>query len=132
MKYLLDTHTLIWFISGDQQLSFHSQQLIENAENELLISIASIWEIALKFNLGKLQLAKPFNELFPQQLEENNIDILPIKIEHLNILSDLPFYHRDPFDRIIICQAIREQCPLISKDSFLDDYGIKREWEESY
>lgn len=131
MKYLLDTHILIWFISGDEQLNFYAKQLIENEENELLISIASLWEIAIKYNLGKLQLQKPYEQLFPEQLEENNIDILKVKIDHLKLLCNLPLYHRDPFDRIIVCQALFEQIPIISKDNILDNYGIKREWKQT-
>ncbi|HAO13534.1 MAG TPA: PIN domain nuclease [Planktothrix sp. UBA8407] len=129
MKYLLDTHILIWFISGDKQLSLYAKELIENEDNELLVSIASLWEMAIKFNLGKLELGQPFEDLFPTQLEENNIDILKINLEHLNILCKLPLYHRDPFDRLIVCQALVEQFPVISKDTILDNYGIKREWE---
>ena len=74
MKYLLDTHILIGFISGDEQLSLYAKELIENEDNELLVSIASLWEMAIKFNLGKLELGQPFEDLFPKQLEENNIE----------------------------------------------------------
>ena len=129
MKYLLDTHILIWFLSGDEKLNFYTKQLIENEENELLVSIASLWEMSIKFNLGKLQLQKPFDQLFPQQLEENNIDILKVKIEHLKLLCNLPLHHRDPFDRLIVCQGLFEQISIISKDTILDKYGVKREWE---
>jgi PIN domain nuclease of toxin-antitoxin system len=131
MKYLLDTHALIWFIIGDEKIHFYAKQLIENEENEILVSIASLWEIAIKYSLGKLQLKKTYDQLFPEQLEENNIDVMIVKLEHLKLLCNLPFHHRDPFDRIIICQALFGQITLISKDTILDNYKIKRVWEKS-
>ncbi len=83
MKYLLDTHSLIWFIGGDAQLSPDARQLIDDEENELFISIASLWEMAIKFSIGKLDLGQPFEKLFPEQLQNNSIEILGITVEHL-------------------------------------------------
>ena len=128
MKYLLDTHSLIWFISGDAQMSSHALQLIDAEENELFVSIASLWEMAIKFSLGKLELAAPFEELFPRQLEENNIEVLGITVEHLEAVCHLSFHHRDPFDRLIIAQAQIEELPIISVDTVFDAYSISREW----
>ena len=128
MKFLLDTHSLIWFIGGDVQLSSHARQLIDDEENELFISVASLWEMAIKFSLDKLDLGQPFNTLFPSQLDNNSIEILGITVEHLEVVCNLPFHHRDPFDRLIIAQSHTEQMPVISRDTMFSSYGIKREW----
>jgi len=128
MKYLLDTHSLIWFIGGDAQLSTHARQLIDEEENELFISVASLWEMAIKFSIGKLDLGQPFEALFPKHLENNSIEILGITVEHLKAVCNLPFHHRDPFDRLIIAQAHVERLPVISIDTVFDSYGTKREW----
>ena len=128
MRYLLDTHALIWFLGGDPQLSAHARQLIEDEENELFISVASLWEIAIKVSLGKLSLGAPFETLFPAQLESNSIAVLSITIDHLHTVRVLPFHHRDPFDRLIIAQAQAEAMPVISTDAVFDSYSIPREW----
>ena len=128
MKYLLDTHSLIWFIGGDAQLSSRARQLMEDKENELLVSIASLWEMAIKVSLGKLTLQRPFEELFPSQLNRNSIEILGVAIKHLQTVCTLPFHHRDPFDRLIIAQAQVENMPIISVDILFDNYAVKREW----
>ena len=128
MRYLLDTHSLIWFIGGEPQLSAHARQLMDNETNELFVSVASLWEMAIKFSIGKLNLEQPFDEMFPEQLENNSIEILGITLDHLKAVCNLPFHHRDPFDRLIIAQAQVEQLPIISVDTVFDDYGVKREW----
>ena len=116
MRYLLDTHSLIWFLNGDDQLSDFARQLIEDENHELFISIASLWEMSIKFSLGKLNLGQPFETIFPTQLESNSIAILAITVEHLTAVCNLPFHHRDPFDRLIIAQAQVELLPIISTD----------------
>jgi PIN domain nuclease of toxin-antitoxin system len=128
MKYLLDTHTLIWFIGGEASLSAAVRELIENEENEVFVSIASLWEIAIKFSLGKLNLARPFDELFPAQLITNDIQLLSITPEHLSTLCTLPFHHRDPFDRLIIAQALVEKMSVLGVDAAFDFYDVKRIW----
>lgn len=128
MKYLLDTHTLLWFLSGDKRLSAKARRLIENPNNVILLSIASIWEIAIKVSLGKLQLHKPFDELFPDELHFNDIKVLDITVESLIKLIAFPLHHRDPFDRLIIAQSVVEECPIIGVDPSFDAYGISRDW----
>ena len=128
MKYLLDTHTLIWFLMGDKQLSDKARRLIDNPSNEKFLSIASLWEIGIKMSLGKLVLGKSFERLFPEQLHFNRIQILDITIDSLTKLTTLPFHHRDPFDRLIIAQALVERLPIIGADTAFDAYGISREW----
>ena len=128
MKYLLDTHALLWFLKGDKKLSAKARGLIDNPGNRKFLSIASLWEIAIKVSLRKLVLDKPFEKLFPEQLHFNRIEILDITVDSLTKLTTLPFHHRDPFDRLIIAQAIVERLPIIGVDAVFDVYGISREW----
>jgi len=128
MKLLLDTHTLLWFIAGNSNLSPASRKLIEGTENEKFVSAASIWETAIKVSIGKMSLMAPFDDIFPRQLEINGFDLLPVKIEHSSIVATLPFHHRDPFDRIIAAQAIAESMFIVSLDEIFDHYGINRKW----
>lgn len=128
MKYLLDTHTLLWFLQGDKKLSGKAQQLIDSPRNSKFLSIVSLWEIAVKVSLGKLVLDKPYERLFPEQLHFNRIQILNITVDSLIKLTTLPFHHRDPFDRLIIAQALVEDLPIIGADVAFDAYGISREW----
>ena len=126
MRYLLDTHSLIWFIGGDSQLGSEARGLIDDEENEIYVSIASLWEMAIKYSNGKLNLGEPFEDMFPKQLEINSIEILDIAVNHLKVTAKLPFHHRDPFDRLIIAQATIERMPIISVDEVFDDYGVER------
>lgn len=128
MKYLLDTHTLLWFLQGDKKLSGKARQFVDNPSNEKFLSVASLWEIAIKVSLGKLTLGKSFERLFPEQLHFNRIQILDITVDSLIKLTTLPFHHRDPFDRLIIAQALVEEFPIIGADAAFDAYGISREW----
>jgi PIN domain nuclease of toxin-antitoxin system len=128
MKLLLDTHAFLWFVIGSANLSGKARVLIENPANENLISVASLWEMAIKASLGKLILSSPFNELIPQQLNLNGIGLLDIRIDHLSLVTRLPFRHRDPFDRLLTAQAITEQVPVVSGDAEFDQYGITRLW----
>ena len=122
MEYLLDTHTFLWFINGDAQLSKKAKDAVVNPDTIKYISIASFWEIAIKLNLGKLSLDIPYLDL-RQQVSDNGFEILPITFSHTTELISLELHHRDPFDRIIIAQAISERLILISKDSNFDKYG---------
>lgn len=126
MRLLIDTHIFIWYISNDSKLSTTARTLIDDENNEILLSIASIWEMAIKYSLGKLCLVIPFECLIPQQLDINAIELLHIDINHLVVVSTLPFHHKDPFDRLLIAQAIAEKLPIISADSAFDNYLIRR------
>jgi len=128
MRILLDTHAFLWFASDDPKLPNSAKIFIENVNNERLISMASIWELALKVSIGKLKIKKLFPDLIPNQLKINDIDLLPIELSHLNKIVNLPFYHRDPFDRLIIAQSLIEQIPIISKEKLFDKYGINKLW----
>jgi PIN domain nuclease of toxin-antitoxin system len=128
MRLLLDTHTLLWFLAGSAKLSTVARRLIEDPANRPLVSMASLWEIAVKASLGKLALHQPFTSLFPHQLQGNGIALLGITITHLAEVIRLPQHHRDPFDRMLVAQAISEQTPIVSADPVLDRYGITRLW----
>jgi len=128
VRLLLDTHSFLWFINGSPQISTNARTLIEDASNQPLLSAASLWEMAIKLSLGKLSLAQPFEVLIPQQMRLNGIKLLGIEIEHTAAVSKLPFHHRDPFDRLLIAQAMVEQIPIVSADTAFDTYSTKRLW----
>lgn len=128
MKLLLDTHAFLWFIMGSANLSGNARAVIENHSNEILISVASLWEMAIKVSLGKLILSAPFDDLIPAQLNLNGIGLLNISLDHVSLLTTLPFHHRDPFDRLIVAQAIVEKMPVVSIDAAFDAYPTKRLW----
>jgi PIN domain nuclease of toxin-antitoxin system len=128
MRLILDTHTLLWFLAGDPRLSAQARNLIADMGNQVATSVASLWEIVIKVSLGKLTLASPFAELIPEQLARNDIDVLPITIQHLATLGGLPFHHRDPFDRLIIAQAISEGLPVVTSDARFSEYGQQVLW----
>lgn len=127
MQFIIDTHVLIWFINGDKSLPETAINDIKNINNECFISIASIWEIAIKVNLNKLELKSGFDKII-NFLTDLNIEILPITFEHIQTLNTLEFYHKDPFDRLIIAQAIAEQLTIISKDENFKKYQVMVKW----
>lgn len=127
MKFLLDTHAFLWFVNDSQQLSLEAKNLIES-DVDLFLSIASLWEIAIKMSLGKLTLPDTYDKFIHQQIGLNDVEILPINLAHLNVVATLPFHHRDPFDRLLIAQAMVENVPIVSADSFFDAYLISRAW----
>ena len=127
-RVLLDTHALLWFLADDARLGDAARATIENPATTVLASTASLWEIAIKHSLGKLALARPFDDLFPAQLEANAIDLLPIRPDHLATLIGLPMHHRDPFDRLLIAQALTERVPLLSRDAAFADYSVAVVW----
>lgn len=128
MRILLDTHTLIWFFAGNSQLSATARILIEDEDNHKLVSIASIWEMAIKESKGLLNLSVPFEEYIAQKLSLEDFNLLNINLEHLNAIVTMPFHHKDPFDRLLISQSMVEVIPILSKDSAFDAYAINRIW----
>jgi PIN domain nuclease of toxin-antitoxin system len=128
VNLLLDTHAFLWFAGGCDELSATARRLIEEPANQPFLSAASLWEIAIKLSLGKLRLARPFEDLIPEQMSVNGILFLGIAIEHLAPVVSLPFHHRDPFDRLLIAQAMVEQMPLVSADPSFDPYPVTRLW----
>lgn len=127
MNYLLDTHTLIWFLNGDKDLSFNARKAIESFEALNFVSIASLWEIAIKVSLGRLELKTSFEKI-EEEIIKNNFKILPITFRDTMVLSTLPFHHRDPFDRLLIAQNMNNDFTIISKDPLFESYQIKTLW----
>ena len=127
MQYLLDTHTFIWFIDDVKTLSQKAAKEIAYIENDCFLSIASLWEIAIKCNIGKLQLKSSFHDI-TYFLADNNIRILPLEFRHLQTLLSLELIHRDPFDRIIIAQAITDDLTIITMDKHFPGYPVKCTW----
>lgn len=127
MNLLLDTQAMLWFVSGDAKLSEKARQLIQEDDTVNYISIASWWETAIKCSLGKLRLDIPLAEFIEQRIAEG-FRVLSIEPQHLPRLVSLPFHHRDPFDRLIISQAISEDMPLCTSDSRFASYGVPVIW----
>jgi PIN domain nuclease of toxin-antitoxin system len=128
MKILLDTHAFIWFVEDTSELTDYVKRIIEKPTNEIYLSIASIWEMAIKMQLKKLDIDKTIEEII-DLATSNGFELLPILPEHIIRLSTLDFHHRDPFDRIIIAQGLVEKQEIVSRDKVFDDYGVKRIWK---
>jgi len=128
MKVLLDTHAFLWLITGDDRLSENARQTFLNTENSLFFSAASLWEICIKKSLGKISLKDGWFQMIKEEMEINTIQWLPIEMIHCAEVTGLPFHHRDPFDRMLIAQAIVEEMKLLSRDSRLSDYAIELIW----
>lgn len=127
MKLLIDTHTFLWFIHDDPNLSDRAASLLES-DADLLLSTVSLWEIAIKVNLQKLTLPDAYEIFIPHQIQINSIEVLPIQISHLAVAAKLPLHHRDPFDRLLISQSIAEQISIVSIDQKFDGYVVDRLW----
>lgn len=127
MKYLLDTHALIWFLEGDQRLSAPAQSIICNDDADVYVSIVSLWEMAIKISLGKLALSQSLDQII-EKLPQQNIMLLPIQPAHVLAVLRLPFEHRDPFDRLLIGQALVENMKFISNEALFLRYSVDRVW----
>ena len=128
MRLLLDTHSFLWFLLNDLRLSAAANGLIADANNDIEISPASYWEIAIKISLGKYSLPERYEVFVEREIAANDFRILPIIPKHTAALTTMPFHHRDPFDRLLIAQAIIEAIPIVSADRTFDAYPIKRLW----
>jgi PIN domain nuclease of toxin-antitoxin system len=128
MAFLLDSHTFLWFVAADKQLPTSVKDKIEDINQSCFLSAASLWEITIKHQIGKLDLDISLVELF-DYVDRNQIEIIPITYEHLLTLSDLPNHHNDPFDRLIISQAIAEDLIVITRDKLFKKYKIKQQWK---
>jgi PIN domain nuclease of toxin-antitoxin system len=128
MLLLLDTHAFLWFVWGDPQLSPSARALIEDDANRKFVSMVSIWEMAIKVGIGKLTLARPFEDFLADRLDGNGFEILPIDRMHVARIASLPLHHRDPFDRLLASQSVTETMSLLSADPIFDAYGVSRLW----
>lgn len=125
MKLLLDTHIFIWWADQPERLSPTALSALEDEANELLLSVASVWEMQIKIQLGKLKLSLPIKELVNNQQETNALTVLPVALAHVLRLNALPFHHKDPFDRLLIAQSIEETFTIVTADSQLSAYSVK-------
>jgi PIN domain nuclease of toxin-antitoxin system len=128
MNILLDTHVFIWYFQGSDKIGSRILEMLENPDNNLHLSIASLWEIAIKTGLEKLSLDVPFSDLQPI-LEQLLIRVLPITFQDTEHYQRLTLYHRDPFDRILVSQETNHNLNLVSADTVFDAYPIRRVWE---
>lgn len=128
MTLLLDTHAFLWFCQDDPALSGTAKSLIEDAGNRKLVSVASCWEIAIKAGRGKLKLGEPSGTYLPNALARTGFDLLPISLAHAAGVELLPPHHKDPFDRLLVAQALAEGIPIVSADLAHDPYGVTRLW----
>ncbi|MEO0840633.1 MAG: type II toxin-antitoxin system VapC family toxin [Cyanobacteria bacterium J06633_8] len=128
MKLLLDSHVLIWWASSSEKISKKVYNIINDTNNTLLFSLASVWEMQIKLQLGKLNLNSNLPTLIDNQQRVNNLQLLSIELNHIYALNNLPPHHKDPFDRLLIAQAIVEKIPLASIDEVFDNYPIQRLW----
>ncbi len=126
MRLLLDTHVFLWFVFGNPKSSAAARSLMEDAANENLLSIASVWETSIKVGIGKLQITQPVGTFFREQTARKGVGLLPITVDHAAQVSLLPPHHRDPFDRLLVAQSLTERIPILSADAVLDVYGVVR------
>lgn len=131
MRYLLDTHAFLWLAEDDPRLDANVRALFSDASNEIFLSAASVWEMAIKASLGKLVLATPLARLVAGGVERG-IQLLAVSCDHAYQIELLPFHHRDPFDRLLVAQASHGGMQLVSRDPKLDAYPAIRVWDRVY
>ena len=128
MRLLIDTHALIWYVDQDHLVSPSAYAAIADPSNDVLLSAATIWEIAIKSGLKKLTLSRPYRAWIEKAMTDLGVTVLPITVEYAEAQAGLPLYHRDPFDRLLAAQALVEQVRLVSADRTFDPYGVTRLW----
>jgi PIN domain nuclease of toxin-antitoxin system len=128
MRLLLDTHAFLWWVADARELSTRARAVIGDSKNECFVSAASCWEIAIKISIGKLELDGTVERFIPEHLSVNGFQELPVEIRHAARVSRLSFHHRDPFDRLLVCQALEEHLAIVSADPIFRRYGLKRIW----
>lgn len=126
--FLLDTHTFLWMASEPDRLGSAARAQIDDASTELLLSIASVWEIAIKVSLGRLTLPGPVDRFVREQLMLTRISLLDVDVAHVAVVAELPWHHRDPFDRLLVAQASSGGLAVISRDAAFDAYQVERIW----
>jgi PIN domain nuclease of toxin-antitoxin system len=129
MRVLIDSHSMIWAVDDPTQLSAVATTTLQDPANDLVVSAATLWEIAIKAALGKLPLSLPYRQWMDTAVADLGLAVLPITLDHTERLVGLPFHHRDPFDRLIAVQALVEAIPLVSADAIFDAYGVNRIWK---
>jgi PIN domain nuclease of toxin-antitoxin system len=128
VRLLLDTHALLWSVDDPPKLSTVALAAIQDPANDRLLSAATVWELAIKVGLGKITLSLPYRQWMAKGIADLKVNILPITVEYAERQSVLPPYHKDPFDRLVIAQALVEGIPIVSADAAFDPYGVTRIW----
>jgi len=128
VRLLLDTQAFLWFVLNDSRISTTANELISDPQNDVFLSPASFWELAIKISIGKYRIPGDFREFMEHQFQQNDFEVLPIVIAHAAVVATLPFHHRDPFDRLLIAQTISEELSIVSADTVIDLYPVTRLW----
>ncbi len=128
MKVLLDTHAFLWAITDDPKLSAKGRELFTASDSDLFLSVASVWEVLTKVQIGKLPMPKETGAYLKEQIAKTNVQVLPIQMTHVLRLERMPLHHRDPFDRILIAQSLEEGFPILTADPLLKDYPAALIW----
>jgi PIN domain nuclease of toxin-antitoxin system len=128
VKLLLDTHAFLWWVEGTPALGRRARAAVSNPDNEVFFSIASCWELAIKLSLGKLRLTQRLERFIPEQLTRNGFVLFGVELRHVLRVADLPFHHRDPFDRVLVAQALQDQLAIVSADRVFRKYGVTVVW----
>jgi PIN domain nuclease of toxin-antitoxin system len=128
MRCLLDTHVFLWLANASERLPAACIELFEDTNNDFVLSRASVWEMAIKQSLGRLKLGRSLSGLVELATDEQGIGLLGIELTHVTHVASLPFHHQDPFDRLLVAQALIEGLPVLSDKSVFDDYGVLRIW----
>jgi PIN domain nuclease of toxin-antitoxin system len=128
VRVLLDSHTLIWAVDDPAKLGPTATTTLQNPANELVVSAATVWEIAIKIGVGKFTLSGPYRMWMNQALADLGATLMPIRIDYADVQAGLPEHHRDPFDRLLVAQALVEAIPIVSVDTALDPYGVHGLW----
>ena len=128
MKLLLDTHAFLWWVEGAPALGRRARAAVADPDNEVFLSIASCWELAIKLSLGKLRLTQSLERFIPEQLTQNGFGLAGLESRHVARVAELPFHHRDPFDRLLIAQALHDDLAVVSADRVFRKYGVPVIW----
>jgi PIN domain nuclease of toxin-antitoxin system len=128
VKLLLDTHAFLWWVEGTPAVGRRARTAVSNPDNEVLFSIASCWELAIQLSRGKLRLAQRLERFIPEQLRLNGFSLLDVQLTHVVRVADLPFRHRDPFDRLLVAQALEDDLTIVSADRVFRQYGVALLW----
>jgi PIN domain nuclease of toxin-antitoxin system len=128
MRVLVDTHALLWFGLNDARLSVDARRSIEDPGNDVLLSPATYWELAIKIGSGKISIGQDYRSFMDEQIQDLRLSILPIELQHTAVLTTLPLHHRDQFDRLLAAQASVEGIPLVTIDTVFQRYGVAQIW----
>ena len=128
MKLLLDTHAFLWWVGGAPAFGRRARAEVANPDNEVFVSIASCWELAIKLSLGKLRLPQSLDRFIQEQLTRNSFVLVALDFRHVIRVADLPFHHRDPFDRVLVAQALQDDLAIVSADRVFRKYGVTVVW----